>query len=66
MDILLNMVYIIITAGDKRCDRRTGDEPDGLSSISQILQGGQAAATGGPVHVPGVLSTIRRPHQKGG
>ena len=34
IDIVRTICYIIITARDKRCDRRTGDEPDGLSSIS--------------------------------
>ena len=34
IDILRNILYTIITARDRRCDRRTGDEPDGLSSIS--------------------------------
>ena len=34
MDILKKMVYIIITARDKRCDRQAGDEPDISSKFS--------------------------------
>lgn len=68
--IYLYMVNHIVqcnhSKGQESCDRWTGDEPEDLSKISRIPQGGWTAATGGPVHIPGVLSTIRRPHQKGG
>ena len=58
-----NGVYYNHSKGQESCDGRARDELDIPSTISQVPQGGRVAATGGPVHAPGVLSTIRLPPQ---
>ena len=68
LHIRLTVVQCNHSKGQESCDGRARDELDIPSTISQIPQGGRVAATGGPVHVPGVLSIIcPPPHRtKGG